>query len=328
MFTCCGCTWALALHAFLGVCANAQILWREPQPTTTSDWIWGPGGQEMAPHPPFQFLKERLGGTNPKVEVRDAAGRRWVVKFGSEIHSDTFAPRLLNALGYAAEPTFFVQSGSINDTHGLKRAKHFISKDGSFRDARFKLHNQEAEAGSDNGAWSWVANPFTGSLQLGGLKILSMLASNWDTKDARDGEGESNTGIVRSASTPGSRAWYAVTDWGASFGKSGGYFGRDRWNWNGYRAQTSNFVRLTRDGNLEWGFKGKHGRDISTGVGLEDVRWILPYLSRITDDDLEAGLAASGASTAVARAFTQSIRARILQLQRIAESARLQQAAK
>src|SRR5712692_9045240 len=292
MITYRGCTWALAIHASLAICANAQLLWKEPQPTTISDWIWGPGGREIAPHPPFQFLKEKFGGTNPKVEVRDAAGRRWVVKFGSEIRADTFAPRLLNALGYAAEPTFFVKEESIKDTHGLKRARRFISKDGSFRSARFKLHDPEAEAGSDNDAWSWAANPFMGSRPLGGLKILVMLASNWDTKDARDGEGESNTGIVRSASAAGSHAWYAVTDWGASFGKSGGYFGRNRWDWNGYRAQTSNFVRLTRDGNLDWGFKGKHGRDISASVGLEHIRWILPYLARISDDELEAGLAA------------------------------------
>jgi hypothetical protein len=282
----------------------------------------------MAPRPPFEFLKENLGGTNPKVEVRDAAGRFWVIKFGSEVHADTFASRLLSALGYAAEPTFFVRSGSINKLHGLKRAKRFISKEGSFHDARFKLRSQEAEAGSDKVAWSWVANPFVGSRELGGLKILIMLASNWDAKDARDGEGESNTGIIRSASTRGPREWYAVTDWGASFGKSGGYFRRDRWDWNGYRAQTSNFVRLALDGSLDWRFKGKHGRDITAGVGLEDVRWILPYLSRITDEDLQAGLSASGASTPVARDFTRSIRARILQLQRISESTGLHQAAK
>src|SRR5580704_9549334 len=129
----------LILWASLGVRLIAQVLWVEPRPVTASDWTWGPGGREMAPQPPFQFKKEKLDGTNPKVEVSDGAGRNWTVKFGSEVSSDTFAPRLLNALGYAAEPTFFVRSGSIDGVHNLKRAKHFISKNGAFQNARFKL---------------------------------------------------------------------------------------------------------------------------------------------------------------------------------------------
>jgi hypothetical protein len=58
------------------------------------------------------------------------------------------------------------------------------------------------------------------------------------------------------------------------------------------------------------------------------MRWMLRYLSRITDEDLEAGMAASGASAAVAREYARLIRARILQLQRIAESSKVQQAAR
>jgi hypothetical protein len=323
-----GCAAALSLHALVSVCATAQMLWREPQHATISDWTWGPGGQEMAPRAPFRFVKENLGGTNPKVDVQDAAGRRWTVKFGSEVHADTFAPRLLSALGYAAQPTFFIPSGSIANAHNLKRAKHFISKDGSFRSARFKLHKEGSGADPDNRVWSWVENPFVGSRELGGLKVLIMLTSNWDTKDARDGEDGSNNEIVGSFVAANSPTWFAVTDWGASFGKSGGFFKRARWDWNGYFAQTSNFVRRAPDGRIQWGFKGKHGRDITANVGLEDIQWLLPYLSRISDEDLEAGLAASGASTPVARVFTRSIRARILQLQKIAETPKVQQAAK
>jgi hypothetical protein len=163
-----------------------------------------------------------------------------------------------------------------------------------------------------------------GSRELNGLKIVMMLASNWDAKDSRDGPGESNNGTVRPVTAATSPAWYAVTDWGASFGRSGGYFRRDRWDWNAYRSQTRDFVRLTGDGSLTWGFKGKHARDITTGVGIEDVRWLVTHLSRVTDEGLEAGLTASGASVAVAREYTRLIRARINQLERIAESSKIQ----
>ena len=234
---------AVALFGLACACATAQTLWMEPPPFTASDWTWGPGGQEMAPRPPFRFQKEKFTGTNPKVDVVDAAGRRWVVKFGSEAHTDTFQARLVAAIGYAAEPTYFVAAGSIQDVHDLKRAKYFIAKDGSFRDARFKLRDQKSDTDVGNADWSWTDNPFVGSRELGGLKILVMLTSNWDTKDARNGKEESNTGMIRPVNGGGS-AWYAVTDWGASLGRSGFLLKRDRWDWEGYRLETPNFVRI------------------------------------------------------------------------------------
>ena len=136
----------------------------------------------------------------------DGAGRRWVVKFGSEAHTDTFQSRFVSALGYAAEPTYFVAAGSIQEVHDLKRAKYFIAKDGSFRDARFKLRGSEVRRGHpSNPDWSWADNPFVGSRELGGLKILVMLTSNWDTKDARNGKDESNTGMIRPVKGEGLR---------------------------------------------------------------------------------------------------------------------------
>jgi hypothetical protein len=143
----------------LSICVSAQVLWTEPQPATTSDWTWGPGGPAMAPRPPFEFVKEKSDGTNPKIEVRDTAGRLWIVKFGAEVYADTFAPRMLNAVGYAAEPTFFAPSGSIANVHDLKRAKHYISKTGAFQRARFKLHQQHAKTDPDDKTWSWDENP-------------------------------------------------------------------------------------------------------------------------------------------------------------------------
>ena len=321
-------TRTLALCVLASMCAAAQTLWMEPAPFTTLDWVWGPGGQEMAPRPPFRFQKENFGGTNPKVDVVDSAGRRWVVKFGSEAHTDTFQSRLVSALGYAAEPTYFVAAGSIQDVHDLKRAKHFIAKDGSFRDARFKLRDKKADADIRNPDWSWADNPFVASRQLGGLKILVMLTSNWDTKDARNGKDESNTGMIRPVAVEGSSVWYAVKDWGASFGRAGFLLKRDRWDWEGYRLETPNFVRLSPDGILLSRYKGRHRDDITAGVGLDDVRWILPYLLRISDGNLMIGISASGASQDVAREYTRLIRERINQLQRVAQSQDVIRAAK
>jgi len=85
---------------------------------------------------------------------------------------------------------------------------------------------------------------------------------------------------------------------------------------------------MSKEGALQLGFKGKHTQDITAGIGVADVVWLDRYLSRITDEDLTAGFAASGASQPVAREYTRLMRQRILQLQRVAQSKDGQRAAK
>jgi len=260
-----------------------------------------------------------MGGTNPKVNVRDARGAQWSVKFGAEVHAEVFASRLLYAAGYASEPTYLVEDGVIRGATGLRRAKPFIAKNGRFREARFKLRDEKHQAYANEIRWSWIDNPFAGTRELNGLRILLMLASNWDTKDARDGEG-TNTGVFVIRGSGPDFYWYAVTDWGATFGSWGGFMQRSRWNSVAYERQTPYFVKGVKNGAIVWGFEGKHGEDISSGITPDDVRWLLPHLSNISDDQLRAGLQASGATPAGIRRFSTAIRNRIDQLQQVARS--------
>jgi hypothetical protein len=276
------------------------------------DWVWGPGGASAAPRPPFRFVKENFSGVDPKIEVLDRADRAWVVTFGGGLHSDTFAARFLCAVGYTAIPTVLVRGTSIEGVHGLKRAKPFVAEDGTVHDVQFKLDKHSEHQ------WSWNDPRFINSRELGGLKIIMMLLSNWDAADARDGQ-DGNNAIYEELHIAGeSDGRFAVTDWSSSLGRTGGFFTRDRWNWRAYRAQTPGFAVLRSDGSIKWGFQGKHGSDIVNGVGVEDVRWLVPYLSRITDEELATGLAASGALDFVGQQFTLAIRRRIRELQRIA----------
>src|SRR5437016_10475984 len=43
-------------------------LWQAPRVMTHADWVWGEGGEQKAPLPPFQFVRENRGGTNPKID--------------------------------------------------------------------------------------------------------------------------------------------------------------------------------------------------------------------------------------------------------------------
>jgi hypothetical protein len=316
-------TWlltGLTLASAAQICFGADtkaILWQPPGEITLRDWIWGRGGQACAPQPPYEFIEEDFKGTNAKVKVRDAKGNYWIVKFGGETHGDVFGSRLLYALGYLTQPTYFVAGGTIAGVHNLKRAKPFIARDGGFSYARFKLRDHKALAPLDDEGWSWNDNPFVGTKELNGLKILIMLTSNWDAKDSRDGAG-SNTAIYAGRESGASSRHYAFNDWGATMGKWGGFFKRDKWDPSGYRDQTKKFARLSTGQIIEWGYRGKHSTDITSGISAEDVRWLLTRLSPVTDEELRAGLRASGASEPVIEVYTQSIRDRITQLQRLA----------
>lgn len=311
---------ALMLAFAVLPCAGADqtaVLWQAPGNIALPDWIWGSGGEARAPKPPFQFVDEDFKGTNPKIKVRDAKGDQWIVKFGGENHSDVFASRLLNALGYVSQPSYFVVSGVIAGAHDLRRAKPFLAKDGAFTYARFKLSDHKLLAQVDGKTWSWDDNPFLGTRELNGLKILLMLTSNWDAKDARDGDG-GNTGVYSKPGSPGNQLYYAFDDWGASMGKWGGFFGRDKWDPVGYRDQSKDFARSTAGAAIEWGYRGKHGNDVTSGISADDIRWLLVYLSRVTDEELRAGLRASDATEPEIDMYTQSIRERITHLQRLA----------
>jgi hypothetical protein len=133
----------------------------------------------------FVFVDEDLSGTNAKINVTDGRGRSWNVKWGREGTASVFCTRLVWACGYFAEPEYFVPSGRIESAKGLKRAGSRVSNDGSFERARFQLRSDTPQF-LEGRSWTWAENPFLGTHEFQGLKILMLFVSNWDGKDARD----------------------------------------------------------------------------------------------------------------------------------------------
>ena len=290
-------------------------LWRTPMSMSTEEWTCGPGGCGLKPTPPFRFVKEETAGSSPKIDVRDARGRNWSVKFGGEAIPECFSSRFVNAIGYVAEPTFCLADVRIDGLPKLRRAtRHMIKPDGRFTLGRFELRGEKEMVFLPGCSWAWNANPFLGTHELAGLKIVMMLLSNWDAKDARKGE-DSNSGVFSTTQSGKPRLLYSVFDWGASLGKWGGAARRDQSDCVGYSDDTSHFVDVEGPGAVEWGFSGKYSDDLKAGVGLTDIRWLLPYLERITPDQLHAGLTASGATPRQAGCWASSLEERIRQLE-------------
>ncbi len=270
---------------------GTPVLWRERNPARL-DLAAGPGGAAMRPVTRgLRFLKEEKGGWSKKYRVRDARGREWVAKLGKEAQSETAASRLIWAAGYETEITYLVPRVTIPGK-------------GTFTNVRF-------EARPDNvkryGEWSWAQNPFSGTRELDGLKVLMVLVNNWDLKDE-------NNVILH---TPGSdEVRYGISDLGATFGKTGGLgplwrLTRSRNNPEDYAD--SKFIDKVEDGYVNFHFTGVNKGAVEK-VKVAHARWIGEQLSDITDGQLTSLFRAANYTPQETRLLTRAVRARIEEL--------------
>ncbi len=301
--------------------AGRGSIWRDPGAVELLDFRGGPGGRDGVPAPPFRFLTEHSTGSNPCLSVEDARGRTWRVKWGDEVRSETFAVRLAWAAGYHVEQAYFISEGRIEDASNLQRARMCVGEDCTFKDARFELDETGVAKMFDEYGWSWDDNPFMGTRELSGLKIMLMLTSNWDNKDVRDVARGSNTAIFQHKLPDGIvEARYLIIDWGASMGKWGSALTRSKWDCDGYASQTPEFITGVESGLIKWGYVGQRTDEARDGISVEDVRWLYQYLGRITDEQLRDGLTVSGATEAEIACFTNAIRQRLNILKRVSET--------
>ncbi len=301
--------------------STRAVIWREPGPAESLDLAAGPGGRDGAPVPPFRFIEEHATGSSPCISVRDARGRAWRVKWGDEVHTETFAARLVWAAGYFVEINYFVPRGRIEAVGVLQRARQCINEHGDFGDARFELDEPGVVKHFDEHSWAWNDNPFVGTPELNGLKIMMMLVSNWDNKDVRDVARGSNTAIFEYKMDRDVReARYLIIDWGGAMGTWGNnVLSRGRWDCQAFSAQSSEFITGVDGEMVLWGYKGQRTGDAISGITRTDVRWLDGHVRGITDQQIAAGLRASGATESEIADFTAALRARLDRLHDVAD---------
>jgi len=298
---------------------SATLIWADPGEVENLDFTGGPGGRNGDPKPPFTFIEESLSGSNPKVRVSDAHGAKWTVKFGSEVNAETFATRFAWAAGYFVEPSYFLPIGKVEKLGNLTRAKKYFKADGSFTNARFEARHGKGVKKLDGAqSWSWIQNPFVNEVELKGLKVIMMLTSNFDNKDIRDVKRGSNTAIFQVPTEGGLENRYMVSDWGGSMGKWGGFISREKWDCKGFRSQNKDFIKGVKGDIVDFGYSGQHTESFKNDIRVSDLKWLMQYVGRITDDQFRDGLRASGATPDEVECFTQSMRERINQMKRFA----------
>jgi hypothetical protein len=300
------CSFILTAFTAIAAADGGAVLWRDSGVVESLDLSAGPGGRDKAPQPPFTFVNEDTTGTSPKVTVRDGRGAIWSVKFGPEVKAESFATRFVWAAGYFAEPTYFVPQGTIQGASSLSRAGHYI-QNGRFRDARFELRDESVYRLINGSKWSMDDSAVKGTKELTGLKLTTMLLGNWDVKS-------DNMSIVES----GGHRYFAVTDWGASMGAAQDMTGRSKWDCDGFKKQSEHFVQDVDNGYVTIDYSGKERHVITNNIRVDDVKWYMNRMSKLTDAQVRAGLQASGATAQEAACFTEALRKRLSQLAAVA----------
>jgi hypothetical protein len=311
---------AQAFHSTAAITTHRPTLWIEPVDITTRNLYYGPGGREGQPHEPVTFLKEDKSGTSPKFEVEDGEDAKWSAKVGLEAQPETVATRLLWAVGYVANKNYFLPEVNVRELPRLKRGREFVKGD-EVTAVRLQRHPEGKKVGN----WSWRHNPFKGTREFNGLRVMMALLSNWDLKD-------DNNAILEERENPG-HALYEVSDLGASFGRSGKSYSDSitKHNLSAYRR--SKFIsKVTRDHvdfafpthppflyafNLPF-FIGKvRNHWIGKHIPLEDARWIGSQLALLSDEQIQDAFRAGGYSPTEVAEYTAGVKKRIAELEKL-----------
>ncbi|HLA12135.1 MAG TPA: hypothetical protein VJ023_16225 [Pyrinomonadaceae bacterium] len=237
------------------VARGTPLLWRRPANISSLDLFSGPGGRK----PDLRrvtFIEEQTGGYSKKYRVRDSAGREWVAKVGKEAQAKTAAVRLIWAMGYMTEINY------------LEPITHIAGK-GTFENVRFEARPQNVKRLDE---WKWSNDPFVGTRELRGLKVLMALVNNWDIKD-------SNNEIFLVAGPRGHELRYVISDLGATFGQSGSTpivwrFTRSRNKPKDYA--NADFVDVVKDNHVFFHYGSKR-HSLFNNITVQDARWMGGY---------------------------------------------------
>jgi hypothetical protein len=269
---------------------GTPILWERPNDIASRDLYLGPGGAAMRPDVRrITFIKEEKGGYSKKYRVRDGAGREWVVKIGKEAQSETSAVRLLYGLGYLTEVNYLVPRVTIPGK-------------GTFTNVRFEARPENLKRA---GEWKWKSNPFSGTPELQGLKIMMALINNWDLKD-------SNNVILKD----GNELHYAISDLGATFGHASTTpilwrITRSRNNPANYAK--SDFFEKVKDNRVVLHFGGKN-RGLLKDITIQDAQWIASLLSQLSDRQIRDAFRAANYTPGQINLLTGEVRERTNEL--------------
>ncbi|MDQ3800598.1 MAG: hypothetical protein M3384_14205 [Acidobacteriota bacterium] len=275
------------------------IMWERVN-ISRRDLFYGPGGRDMMPDlSRITFIKEEKGGHNKKYRIKDGAGKIWVAKLGREAQPETAAVRLMWALGYKTEINYLVPSLTIPGK-------------GTFRNVRLEARPDNIERLDE---WKWKRNPFIGTKEFQGLKIMQVFLTNWDIVDVQNK-------ILQVDGRNGKELHYIISDLGATFGKLGNNnlpiiyrLGRKTGKPSAY-IKTSLVREVKENGRVRLAYKGKN-RWLFKDIMVEDVDWLSRLLLQLSDKQIRDAFRAANYSPGDVNTLTQAVKNKITELSRV-----------
>lgn len=267
---------------------GTPVIWREPTDITTRNLFLGPGGEEMQPDlSHVTFIEQEKTGHSTKYKVRDGQDRVWVVKLGHEAKSETAASRLVWAAGYYTDVTYFVPEVKVEGK-------------GTLKDVRFEARPKEIKRYDEE--WDWDHNPFAGTNELQGLKVLMVMLNNWDLKTSN------NRVLLVKDETGANELRYIVSDLGATLGKTGNSITHNR-NSPGDYAK-SRFIREIKDDRIRFEFKATHDQMLDN-ITPAQAKWLGDLLSRLSDGQIADAFRAANYSPEEIQELKATFRSKI-----------------
>ena len=266
---------------------GTPVFWRAPEDIEKRNLLLGAGGDEMKPDiSRLTFIEQKTGGFSTKYRVKDAKGNEWIAKIGKEAQTDTAANRLLWALGYETEIAYLIPKAKIDGK-------------GEFENVRLEARPKEIKRA---GNWMWENNPFMGTPEFKGLKILMVMINNWDMKD------DNNEILAMRGDTTGEgELRYIISDLGASFGKTGGFLSRNRNNPDSY--QKAAFIKKVNGDVIDFNYGGKNQK-LFENLTVADAAWLSKWLQRLSDEQIKDAFRAANYTPEEVDTLTAAFRAR------------------
>ena len=264
---------------------STPILWREPADIATRDLYLGPGGAGMKPELSRVELIEESGPS--KYSIRDGAGRKWVVKTGSDARAETTASRFAWACGYFTDITYLVPRVEVEGKGTLENVRFEARPDG------FKRLEE----------WRWDDNPFVGTRELQGLKALLAFLDNSNLKNENN-----KILLVRNDEAADSELRYIISDF--DFGAVRTVAASTLWDTTNSPGKPARFISGTKNGVVQFNYGGPHKERLSN-VTVGQVKWIASLLSRLSERQLQDAFRAGNYSVDETRALVRVVRGRI-----------------
>ena len=300
------------------------VLWTDPGDIHSRDLFYGVGGKKHEPALPLTYVEEDKHGTSPKFEAKDGQDEKWKAKMGPEAQAEVAASRLMWAVGYSANENYYVPETRVPGAHQRqRRGRQFIDASDNVHGIRLQ-HNPPGE--KKIGDWAWNKNPFVGTREFNGLRVMMALLSNWDLKD-------NNNAIYEEKDDP-SRKVYGVTDMGATFGSSGKSFPDSQSKNNLKMYQHRKFISKVTETTVDLNFpthparlyyvfampfvkRARHYYWVGRKLPRQDVRWIASMLAQLSHDQVRDAFRAAGYSPQQVDAYTTEVESRIEQLAKL-----------